>query len=203
MFIRAGCFAIALFSLAGASFAADTAPAAAAGPKNAAGLTAALIANKDTYTLDPAQSGKAFRDSLEARKNARGRGMGALPAAPAVDMTLRITNTTDKEITITTGGDDSQLNLKLEGPGAVTVDNLVAMTMEFRMGRPTTIPAGKTFDIKVSSLAFGMRGISQHAYWTDAGDYTVTATLTYGTPDNKQDKVTSAATKVKVEAKKE
>ena len=124
-----------------------------------------------------------------------------MPAPPAVDLTLRITNTTDKDVTISVGGDDSQMQLTLEGPGAVTVNNLVAMTMEFRMGRPVTIAPGKTYEQKITSLAFGMRGISQHAYWTEAGDYTLTATLTYGTGE-KQGKVASAPAKLKVEAAK-
>jgi hypothetical protein len=176
----------------------------AAGPKNEAGLTATLIANKDTYTLDPTQSGKDFRDKLDAMKNARGRmGPGGnLPTPPAVDCTLQITNTSDHAITLTTGGDDSQITLKLEGPGAVTVDHNVPMTMEFRIGKPTTLAPGKSMEIKISSLAFGMRGISQYAYWTEPGDYTLTATLTYGTPEGKQGKVTSAATPLKVQAPK-
>ncbi|HVT82141.1 MAG TPA: hypothetical protein VHM90_15975 [Phycisphaerae bacterium] len=204
---------VLVLAIAGAALAADTAPATAPtpGPKNDAGLTATLIANKDTYVLNPGQSGKAFRDSLDQMKNNRGgrRGMGmggagggSLPAPPQVDMVLRITNTTDKDITIGTGGDDSQINLKLEGPGAVSMENLVAMTMEFRISKQTTLAPGKTLDIKVASLAYGMRGISQHAYWTEPGEYTLTATLTYGTPDGQQDKVSSSPTKVKVEAPK-
>ncbi len=204
MRLALSCLVITLVAVA--AFAADTSPATApvAGPKNDAGLTATLIANKDTYTLDPAQAGKEFRDKLDAVKNSRGRGTGGagVPNPPAADCTLRITNTTDKDITITTGGDDSQINLKLEGPGAVTMEHLVPMTMEFRIGKPTTLAPGKTMDIKISSLAFGMRGISQYAYWTEPGDYTLTATLTYGTTDEKQGKVASAPAKLKVEAAK-
>ena len=69
------------------------------------------------------------------------------------DLIFRITNTTNAAVTISVGGDDSQMNLDHAGPGAITADNLVAMTMEFRIGNPTTIPAGKTADIKISSLA--------------------------------------------------
>jgi hypothetical protein len=163
-------------------------------------LTATLIANQDTYPLERAKSGKLFRDELDQLKNARGGGR--LPAPPNVDLTLRITNTTEQNVTITTGGDDSQIGLKLEGPGAVTMENMVAMTMEFRIGKPVTIAPGKSFDIKVTSLAFGMRGISQYAYWTELGEYTMTTTLTYGTMDEKQGKVTSEPVKLKVEAAK-
>ncbi len=176
-----------------------SAPAApVAGPKNELGLTAAIVVNKDSYVLNAAQSGKAFQDQVNATKNARGMGGGRLPQPPAVDLIFRITNTTNAAVTISVGGDDSQMNLDLAGPGAITADNLVAMTMEFRIGNPTTIPAGKTADIKISSLAFGMRGISKFAYWTEPGDYTITATLTYGTSGEKQGTLTSGAAKVKV-----
>ena len=182
----------------GATPATGAAPAPVAGPKNDLGFTAALVANKDSYVLNINQSGKAFRDQIDAIKNARGgMAVGRLPQPPAVDLTFRITNTTDKNVTITAGGDDSQMDLKLEGPGAVTADNNVAMTMEFRIGKPVTIAAGKMADIKISSLAFGIRGISKYAYWTEPGDYTITATLIYSSGE-KQGKVTSGPAKVKV-----
>jgi hypothetical protein len=174
------------------------APAPVAGPKNELGLTAAIVVNKESYVLNINQSGKAFRDQIDAVKNARGGlGIGRLPQPPAVDLTFRITNTTAKDVTITAGGDDSQMDLKLEGPGAVTADNNVPMTMEFRIGNPVTIAAGKTADVKITSLAFGMRGISKYAYWTEPGNYTITATLIYSTGE-KQGSVTSGPAKVKV-----
>jgi hypothetical protein len=136
-------------------------------------LAATLIANKNTYTLDPVQSGAAFRDLL---KNLRTTGKTA-PAAPTVDFTLRITNHSESAQTFPIGGDESQLDMKLEGPGAVTIDNLVAMTMEYRMGNPVTLAPGKTYDIPVTRLAFGTRGIARLAYLTEAGDYTLAVTL--------------------------
>lgn len=140
----------------------------------AAGLVATLIANKDTYTLDPAQSGQAFRDKLEAARKAN-RPAPGMP--PKVDLTLRITNNTDAPITLRIGGDESRVVLKLEGPGAVTIPNLIAMTMDFRMGTPVTLEPGKSHDIAITSLAFGMRGVSEYAFWTEPGDYTLAATL--------------------------
>jgi hypothetical protein len=172
-----------------------SAPAPVAGPKNEQGLTAAIVVNKNSYLLNAAQSGKAFRDQVDAAKNAR--GAGGLSQPPAVDLTFQITNTTDKDVTISVGGDDSQINLVLDGPGAITANNNVAMTREFRRGKPVLVAAGKTADVKISSLAYGMRGISKYAYWTEVGDYTITATLTYGI-DSKQGTVTSGSAKVKV-----
>jgi hypothetical protein len=191
---------LGVFALCGAAGSASTAPATApaGGPKNEQGLSAAIIANKNTYTLLPGQSGKDFRERLDAAKYAR--GMALLPQPPAVDLTFRITNTTDKPVTIEVGGDNSQMNLKLEGPegpGAVTMDNNVAMTKEFRIGDPVTIAPGKSYDIKIASLAFGMRGISKYAYWTEAGDYRLTASYTYGIGE-KQGTVTSGPVTLKV-----
>jgi len=51
------------------------------------------------------------------------------------------------------------------------------MTMEFRMGNPITLEPGKTYDIPVTRLAFGSRGIARMAYFTEAGDYTLAVTL--------------------------
>jgi hypothetical protein len=163
-----GCAAVAGQSNAAVKVEGTKAPAVA--PK---ALAATLIANKNTYALDPAQRGAAFRDLL---KNLRTTGKAA-PAAPTVDFTLRITNHSGSAQTFPIGGDESQLDLKLEGTGAVTIDNLVAMTMEFRMGNPITLEPGKTYDIPVTRLAFGSRGIARMAYFTEAGDYTLAVTL--------------------------
>ena len=189
---------LSLVALCAATAPAPTPPTIApAGPKNDLGLTAALVLNKDAYVIPAGQSGKGFRDQLTAAKAAR--GMARLPQPPALDVTFRITNTSDKPVTISVGGDDSQMDLKLDGPGADTLDNIVAMTMEFRIGKPVTIAPGKTYDTKIASLAFGMRGISKYAYWTEPGDYTLTATLIYGNGE-KQGTVSSGPAKLKVTA---
>lgn len=192
-------FAMTLGALilgAGLLRAAETAPAnPVSGPKNEMGLTATLIANKDTYTLDPSQSGKDFRDKIDAMR----RGNGRAPTPPAVDLTLRLTNTTDKDLTISIGGDESTISLKLEGPGAISINPNMAMTMEYRSGKPLAIAAGKTADIKISSLLNGQRSMTEYNYWTEAGAYTVTATLTY--PNAKGDgqaKLVSGPAKVTV-----
>ena len=139
-----------------------------------AGLKAVVVANKDKYVLDPAQSGKAFRDKLEEAR----KGMKEVPGKPpVVDLTLKITNESDKDVTVNIGGDESRVILKLAGPGAVTVPNLVAMTMEFRSGAPVTIGPGKSYEIAITSLMFGARGVSEAAFWTEPGEYTIAAEL--------------------------
>jgi hypothetical protein len=192
--------AFALMSVLGIGMGAATAPhspasAPAAGAKNEQGLTAALIVNKGTYVLNPAQAGAAFRNQLEQLKS--GKVKGRLPQPPAVELTFRITNTTEKPVTLEIGGDNSQMDLQLDGSGAVTVDNNVAMTMEFRLGTPVTIAAGKTYDLKITSLAFGFRGISKYAYWTEPGDYHLTASYTSDTSE-KKGTLTSAPVTIKI-----
>jgi hypothetical protein len=69
--------------------------------------------------------------------------------------------------------------------------------MEFRIGRPVVISPGKSHDIKITSLAFGQRGVSQYAYWTEPGEYTLVARQVYGMGE-KQGRVESAPLKIAV-----
>jgi len=149
--------------------------AAATAPQGA--LSATLVANKESYALDPGQSGKEFRDKIDGLKQARGRGGAAAPMPPTVDLTLKITNTSEKAVKFEVGGDSSLLTLELKGPGAVTWERMIPMTREFRMGTPVTLEPGKSYEMKISSLAAGERGMTQYSYWTEPGDYSVGATL--------------------------
>ena len=134
-------------------------------------LDARLVVKKDTYTLKADQSGDAFAKKL---KDAAKPG-GEPPAPPEVDLAFELTNTGKKAITIPLGGDATRLDLKLEGPGAVTVPFAQMMTMEFRLGTPTTIEPGKSITIPVAKLLHGTRGVGNASYWTKAGTYTLTA----------------------------
>lgn len=137
-----------------------------------AALSLALTSAKDTYPLPAAQSGKEFRDQLTAVR-------GRLPNPPAVDLTLKFTNNSPTPITLPFGGDDSTLRLKLDGPGALNLPNNIPMTREFRMGKPVTIAPGQSYDHQVTSLAGGARGISEYSYFTEPGEYTLTAQFSY------------------------
>ncbi len=167
----------------------------AAKPEGKGLLTATLVANKEAYTLDPAQSGPAFRKQLADLSTSGNMA----PPTPAVDLTLRLTNTGNKDLTIPIGGDATQIDLKLAGPGAVTVHNNVMMSMIFRMGKPVTIAPGKDYELKISSLSFGKRNMSEAAYWTEPGDYTLTATFTCRLEDGTLIEAQSTPAKVKVE----
>src|SRR5262249_1804212 len=140
-----------LLMLMGLGLGATTPKPPGSGPASApAALTASLIANKDSYVLDLSQSGKAFRDKLTEL----GKAHQGMPPTPAVDLTLQLKNNSDKDLKILVGGDSSIIELKLEGPGAVMVQNTVMMTMDYKIGTPVTIGPGKTYDIKIGSLSF-------------------------------------------------
>jgi hypothetical protein len=137
-------------------------------------LTATLVAKKDSYTLTADYAGKAFRDRV-AQAQPEGK---ELPAVQKVDFVLRITNNTDAPIVLMIGGDQSRIELTLAGDGALNVDNPVMMTMDYRMGAAKTIAPGKALELPITSLASGARGVSNHAYFTEAGEHTLTAKLT-------------------------
>ncbi|HTN74291.1 MAG TPA: hypothetical protein VL096_03560, partial [Pirellulaceae bacterium] len=116
-------------------------------------LEAKLVVKKDTYTLPAAQQGEKFRETL---KNPRARD---LPEPPAVDLVLELKNPTDKPIIIVVNSDAGALELDLQGPGAVSISPLRAMTREFRIGKKVEIAAGKTHEIAITQLKYGLRGI--------------------------------------------
>jgi hypothetical protein len=167
-------------------------------PPPAAPLTleAKLVLGKDTYTITADQTGDQFRRRITAA--ARG---GTMPAPPEVDMTLELRNTGTAPTTFAVDSDASYVTLVLAGPGAVTADSNMAMTMEFRMGRPLTLAPGQTHTIPIKSLRFGVRGISKQAYWTEPGEYTLTASYTTHPPNQNDQQTTIAAPAVKVQVR--
>jgi hypothetical protein len=159
-------------------------------------LEAKLTLGKDAYTITAAQTGEDFRTRIQA-----GRSGGAMPAPPDVDMTLELKNAGTAPVTFAVDSDASYVTLALEGPGAVTADSNIAMTMEFRLGRPVTLGPGQTHTIPIKSLRFGVRGISKQAYWTEPGEYTLTASYTTHPPEQGDQPTTIKAPAVKLQVK--
>jgi hypothetical protein len=146
-------------------------------------VEATLIVKKDTYVLDrDGQSAAEYREA--AKKN---------PPQVGVDLVLEIKNTSDKEIKIwavddykleqsQAGGDYVDLRLALEGPGAVSA--LVTQWSKRPKTPPPSVAAigpGKSLRLPISSLSYGIQGVarfeSHRAFWTEEGDYTLTATF--------------------------
>ncbi|HEX4998214.1 MAG TPA: hypothetical protein VFY29_08315 [Terriglobia bacterium] len=167
-------------------------------PQPAAPITleAKLVLGKDTYTITADQTGDEFRRRIRAG----GRG-GAMPAPPDVDMTLELKNNGNMPVTFAIDSDASSVNLALEGPGAVTADSNMAMTMEFRLGRPLTVAPGETYSIPIKSLRFGIRNIGKMAYWTEPGEYTLTASYITHPPNQSDQQTTITAPPVQIQVK--
>lgn len=164
------------------------------------------------YTLDTGgMSAADYKKVVEDAAKAKGKAK--LPPAPAVDLAVEVKNTSDKAVKVWDKGDPVVLTLELKGKGAVNADRFGPMTLEFRIPSAVEIGAGKTHSIPVKSLMSGMRGMTKVAYWTEAGEYEVVATLRTGmSPAPKGAKegmdgfgvvtLTSAPLKVMVEEKK-
>jgi hypothetical protein len=169
------------------------------------------ITGKNTrFTLDTGgRSPAEFQKHIE---NAVAEG-GRPPAPPTVDLTIAIKNTSDQPIQVWVKGDPVVLEVELKGKGAINAAPLLAFTQEFRSPEAVTIEAGKTHTLPLKSLTSGFRGMSKFAYWTQAGEYELVATLKTGVapaPKGAREgmdgfgivTLTSAAFKVTVEEKK-
>jgi hypothetical protein len=140
-------------------------------------VEAKLIAKKSTYPLNlGGMSAEEFRQTIKAAEKT-----GRYPAAPAVELVLELKNTSDKEVQVWTSGDPVRLMLDLKGKGAINEAlKGIAFTTIFIMPKAVTVPPGKTVEIPIKALSYGMRGASHRSYWTEPGDYTLTASYQTG-----------------------
>jgi hypothetical protein len=138
-----------------------------------------LIAGKGPYTLDlGGKTPEEYRKLLSEFDPFTLRGN--LPPSPSVHIEIEITNTGKKPVTIRIGGDDSHLDFDLKGPGAMSVYKLLT-TAEFRLSHPVTIAPGESYRQVIGVLASEPR--QQHIwYWTEPGEYTLSATWGLGEP---------------------
>jgi hypothetical protein len=145
-------------------------------PTDLLAVKAKLVAKKNSYSLDlGGKTGDEFRKALKDAEKS-----GRMPSPPVVEMTFELTNTSDKEIKIWTGGDAVQLDLKLTGPGAVNAMPLLAFTTEFRGPIATTLAPGKSVSVPITKLRYGFRGASNMSYWTEPGEYKLAASYKTG-----------------------
>jgi hypothetical protein len=203
---------LVLFAGAGLARADDKKPTAPKPEPEATPLELTITGKTTKYTLDTGgMSAAEYKKNIETAAAAKGRVR--LPAAPAVDLTLEIKNTSDKAVTVWTSGDPVVLTLTVKGKGAINAQWAGPMTLEFRLPKGVEIEAGKTHTIAIKSLTSGVRGNTHFAYWTEPGEYELVAALKTGmNPAPKGAKeamdgfgqvtVTSPAFKVTVEEKK-
>jgi hypothetical protein len=165
-----------------------------------------LLARKDTYPLDlQGKTPQQFRKFLEeiAADARKGKQRDDVPAAPAVDIVLDLRNTSDHEVEVWLGGDDTTLTLELKGPGAASTPYVVYVTADLRGSRPFKLPPGGHISRVIRTLEDGFRGTGHRWFWTEAGDYTLTATCELGSPSLKKGAgpvLTSAPLPLKVTA---
>lgn len=134
-------------------------------------VTATLVAKTTTYKLDLGDTkAEDFKKILQAAEKD-----SPAPPTPAVEMTLELKNTSDKDVMVWTSGTPVYVDLDLKGPGAVTIKPRLFRPTIYILPKSTTIAPGKTFSIPVTTLKSGPRGDTNWSYWTEPGEYTLTA----------------------------
>jgi hypothetical protein len=188
--------------LVAANFGAAEEPKAKA---DAGPLKLKLVSKKDAYTFEafdktPAEFKKLLEETAAAIKKQK---PVTAPPPPVVDLALQIHNTGKKDVTIQVEGDANSFTLDLKGPGSFTLTPLLGFTADFRLGKSITIEPGKSYEFSIKKLADGFRGSSRYVYWTEPGDYTITASYQMSDADGGKGPLLKAEPlKIKVEAKK-
>lgn len=150
----------------------DAIPKAGTEPRGVP-LDATLTAREATYALDLG----GVKPETFRRQIAEGDSTGVYPLTPRVDLQLEIRNTSRKEIQVRFRGTRQIILLYLEGPGAVSVTYKRRTTdRTFSPGEAITIGPGKSQTLRITTLTYGVRD-GQGAYWTEPGDYTLTASF--------------------------
>jgi hypothetical protein len=177
-------------------------------------LTAELLPPKKAVVLKPQQSEtlKAVAKAEKARKGLQKswekekptttdfkemRRLGAIVehgrnAKQGVNLTLKLTNTSDKAITFNYGEDTSNNAIEVSGPGAVNLSFNGPMTLDYRQGKRVTIAPGESAGFVISELHYGKRNSSRWLV-TEPGTYTASVTFT---THIKRKKITATTGKV-------
>jgi hypothetical protein len=196
-----------LLSLPAALLLTLTGAAQADEKKDEGPVTLKVVAKKDTYTWDaggktPKEFNKDLDDIAEAMKK-NPRPLIKLPNPPTVDLVLEMVNTSKEDVTIYVGGDANVYTLELKGPGVRNFMGALALTADFRLPKPVKLAPGKSHEIPLTTLKDGFRGVSRNLYWTEPGEYTLSATYQLSDDQGGKGKlIKSEPVKLKVEEKK-
>jgi len=128
------------------------------------------------YTLD--LTGTTSKDYAKSLEEASKNGRPVRP--PAVDLVVKVTNTSKEKIQVWNKGDTVAMIIQLSGKGALNLKPSLATTLEFRLPEAVVLEAGKSIEFPVKVLSSGFRGNSDYSYWTDAGEYELFATFRTG-----------------------
>lgn len=174
-------------------------------PKKGEAIELKLVAKKDTYTWDGGgKTPKEFKQMLDDLAKAQKKNPFGpkLPNPPTVDLVLQIVNNSKEDQVIWVGGDPNQITLELKGPGVTTVTPSLAFTLELRLSKQVTLAPGKHYEIPVTRFADGFRSSSRWIYWTEPGEYTISAQYQLANgPEEKGKVLKSEPVKLKVNAK--
>jgi hypothetical protein len=164
-----------------------------------------IVAKKAEYAWDRDVTPKEFKKALEdmADRLKKGEDIGSPPKPPAIDLVLQITNTGKEDVTIHVEGTPNFWTFELKGPGVIDLKPRLAFPAIYRLPKAVTLAPGKSHEIPVKQLSDGRMGISRWIYWTEPGEYTLSATYqTAGPKGSIGETLKSEPVKLKVEEKK-
>jgi hypothetical protein len=169
-------------------------------------LELVLKSGKDGYALN--LGGKTSQQFLADIEAALKVGK-PIPQPPAVELEIEVKNTGKEKVDFWASGDPVVMELEVKGPGAKTVQAPLGFTADFRSPNFVSLEPGKSHVFKVSTLRSGFRWASIWHYWTEPGEYTLTARLQTGirpippgvTETFGGARVTLASTPIKVQVK--
>jgi hypothetical protein len=170
--------------------------------KPAGPIALTVVAKTDKYKFDGGgKTADEYKKELEATAKALAGGeRPALPEPPAVDLALRLTNTSKEDITVYVGGTVNVYTLELSGgAGVVTMKNTGPMPAFRVLPQAVTLGPGKSHEIPVASLSDGLRGRGRFVFWSGPGEYKLSAKyLLSDAAGGKGVELTSGPTKITV-----
>jgi hypothetical protein len=147
--------------------------------KSAGALTLTLVAKTDTYKYEPQTPPKPLIVDL---------------------VVLRITNTSKERLTVYVGGDVNEYTFELTGgAGTVSLNNPGPFSTDLKLPKAVALASGERFEIPVTRLSDGLRGVGRALLWTGPGEYALNAKYTLADKDGGKDaELTSAPVKLTV-----
>jgi hypothetical protein len=125
-----------------------------------------LVSSMDLHGKSPDE----LRDELRKKEKT-----GQLPEPPEVNLGLKITNTTSRELQVWIDGPQTELRLDLHGPGALP---LVSRQTTDSPAQSITLAPGEHYSLPIVRLAERASWKPRFWYWTEPGTYSLTGRLT-------------------------
>ncbi len=133
-------------------------------------IRAELVAAERTIKMPPERLGLGYRRRLQERMRS-----GKVTPASEIPLSLKLTNTSDRPVSVAVDGHMQHLDLALEGPGVLLLPSNRAVAQAAARSRREQIPPGATLEIEIDGLYHG-RLASWATAWTETGVYRLQAT---------------------------